>query len=101
MTKQQLALVTVLSTAVICGSLSNVWAADKVPAYAFGRVSCGDVHTCAIKPDGAITCWGSNAYGQAPATPPAAGVVVVVIAWLASNEQKPIVDKPQDGAPKE
>ncbi|MDP1884717.1 MAG: hypothetical protein Q8L10_05145 [Candidatus Moranbacteria bacterium] len=28
------------------------------------RISAGGVHTCAIKTDGAVYCWGSNVYGR-------------------------------------
>ena len=28
------------------------------------QVSLGDEHTCAIKKDGTLWCWGNNSYGQ-------------------------------------
>ena len=33
----------------------------------YGTVSAGNYHTCAIRSDGAITCWGYNEYGQTDA----------------------------------
>lgn len=30
----------------------------------YTQVSAGDAHTCALRPDGAIMCWGKNAAGQ-------------------------------------
>jgi hypothetical protein len=30
----------------------------------YTQVSAGDAHTCALRPDGAILCWGRNAAGQ-------------------------------------
>ena len=28
------------------------------------KVACGNSHTCAIRDDGNVWCWGSNMYGQ-------------------------------------
>ncbi len=39
------------------------------PAGTFTQVSAGVVHTCGVKTDGTVACWGDNDYGQA--TPPA------------------------------
>ena len=36
----------------------------------YRQVAVGGVHTCAVKPDGTVTCWGYNGYDQ-QATPPA------------------------------
>ena len=55
MFKRLLTLMFVFTFAVIAGSEGSAWAVNKISAYPFGRVSCGDVHTCAIKPDGAAT----------------------------------------------
>jgi alpha-tubulin suppressor-like RCC1 family protein len=38
-------------------------------AGAFAALSAGGGHTCGVKIDGTIVCWGDNSYGQA--TPPA------------------------------
>ena len=35
----------------------------------FTEVSAGDSHTCGVKADGTIGCWGRNDRGQAPASP--------------------------------
>ena len=37
------------------------------PAGSFSAVSAGGSHTCAIREDGAIQCWGSNSGGQTDA----------------------------------
>ena len=28
-------------------------------------VSCGGTHTCVLREDGSLVCWGENTYGQA------------------------------------
>ena len=38
------------------------------PAIAYASVSAGWTHTCGVKTDGSVECWGDDAYGQA--TPP-------------------------------
>jgi hypothetical protein len=38
-----------------------------VPAPAFTQVSAGDHHTCALRADATLACWGNNAVGQAAA----------------------------------
>jgi alpha-tubulin suppressor-like RCC1 family protein len=35
----------------------------------FTAVSAGEFHTCGIKTDATVTCWGDDSFGQA--TPPA------------------------------
>ena len=35
----------------------------------FKAVSAGGAHTCAIRTDGTVTCWGDNAHGQADPPP--------------------------------
>ncbi len=39
-----------------------------VDSQAQGLIGAGNGHTCAVQPNGAVQCWGSNDYGQA--TPP-------------------------------
>jgi len=39
------------------------------------EVSAGDSHTCALRTDGTVACWGDNEYGQA--TPPAGALPAV------------------------
>jgi alpha-tubulin suppressor-like RCC1 family protein len=39
------------------------------PADTFSQVSAGDSHTCGLKTDGTVACWGFN--GNSQATPPA------------------------------
>ena len=36
------------------------------PAGTFTEVSAGDYHTCGVKTDGTVACWGDNDDGQAP-----------------------------------
>jgi alpha-tubulin suppressor-like RCC1 family protein len=44
-------------------------------------VAAGSSHTCAVRGDGAVECWGSNSSGQAPALrTPSAGVYKQVTA---------------------
>ena len=38
------------------------------PTNAFASVSAGGAHTCLVKADGSVECWGDNEFGQA--TPP-------------------------------
>src|SRR5439155_18937515 len=38
----------------------------------FTQVGVGGYHTCALRSDGVVECWGANEYGQAPATRTAA-----------------------------
>jgi len=39
------------------------------PGGPSGQVSAGDYHTCGLRTDGTLACWGDNGFGQA--TPPA------------------------------
>ena len=40
----------------------------RPPRGAFTAVTVGDDHSCGIRPDGSVECWGDDAYGQS--TPP-------------------------------
>ncbi|MYC08393.1 MAG: hypothetical protein F4X57_14695 [Chloroflexi bacterium] len=35
------------------------------PAGKFTSISAGSVHTCGLKEDGNVTCWGMDLFGQA------------------------------------
>ena len=49
-----------------CGTCTNdcTWAED----CGLEQVSAGDLHTCGVKSDGTVACWGRNSYGES--TPP-------------------------------
>ena len=38
------------------------------PGGTFTQVSVGDAHSCGLKSDGAVACWGDDPFGQS--TPP-------------------------------
>ena len=42
---------------------------SAITASGYVQVSAGEYHTCALRTDGSLVCWGYNVYGQA--TPPA------------------------------
>ena len=48
---------------------------EPPPAGSFTAVSTGDRHSCALRSDGSVVCWGWNEYGQA--TPPAGSFTAV------------------------
>jgi alpha-tubulin suppressor-like RCC1 family protein len=50
-------------------SRSDTRSLSDDPALPSHTVSAGGYHTCALRTDGTLACWGYNAYGQA--TPPA------------------------------
>jgi hypothetical protein len=35
-----------------------------LPSGTFSQVDGGEYHTCGVKPDGSIACWGNNGQGQ-------------------------------------
>ena len=43
-----------------------------VPGGRFTQVSAGNDHTCALRDDGVVECWGDNGFGKAPSTKTAA-----------------------------
>jgi alpha-tubulin suppressor-like RCC1 family protein len=45
------------------------------PAGTFVQVSSGDFHTCGLRADGTVACWGTNANGQS--SPPAGAFIQV------------------------
>ena len=47
----------------------------ETPAGSFVSVSAGGFHTCGVRSDGSVACWGSDGSGQA--TPPAGSFVSV------------------------
>lgn len=40
----------------------------SIPGIAYVQVSAGTDHTCALREDGVVECWGDNAFGKAPST---------------------------------
>jgi hypothetical protein len=56
------------------------------PGGAFTEVSAGAYHTCAVRTDGTLTCWGDNAAGQAS---PAGGTFIQVSAGTLSHLRGP------------
>ncbi|WP_050725518.1 RCC1 domain-containing protein [Vulgatibacter incomptus] len=47
----------------------GVTPAVRAMGNAFSVVSSGESHSCAVRLDGQVFCWGSNTYGQAPRQP--------------------------------
>ena len=41
----------------------NTWGQSTPPAGTFKQVAAGYLHTCAIRADDSLTCWGYNLYG--------------------------------------
>ena len=66
----QFQLAAVVASVVSTVPAAQAWASDGNLANLTGRISCGDAHSCAVKSDGAIKCWGANNYGQAPPVAP-------------------------------
>ncbi|GEM_PF-2762349 len=46
-------------------SWGNYFKQTSPPPFPFTQISAGGFHTCGIKPDSSVACWGSNDYGQA------------------------------------
>jgi len=52
------------------GSLDSETAGESGTPFtttSFTQISAGSDHTCGLRVDGSVTCWGSNSYGQAVA----------------------------------
>jgi alpha-tubulin suppressor-like RCC1 family protein len=46
-----------------------VWAEDTPPPGVRPEtISAGQNHTCGVRGDGTVTCWGANEYGTLPAS---------------------------------
>ena len=62
-------LVAVLALVAVAASAPPIAAAQAPSGRTegpFTEVSAGDSHTCGVKADGTIACWGRNDRGQAP-----------------------------------
>ena len=57
-------VVSLLMLAII----SDYWGRATPPAGSFESVSAGGEHTCGVRSDGSVACWGADYLGQA--TPP-------------------------------
>ena len=64
------------------------WAFDdysppQVASERFVSISTGSYHTCALRTDGSVACWGDDMYGQmfGQATPPAGRFTAVSTGW--------------------
>lgn len=47
------------------------WGQAKAPSGAFASVSAGNEHTCGLRTDGLVECWGGEEDEPEPAMPPA------------------------------
>ena len=95
----RLLLFAVLAPAVGVLAVMPGWfagsASDGVQASAggFTQVSAGYLHTCGVKMDGTLACWGRNDSGQATPPSPADGG----IAGLADIAGKPLGARESSG----
>jgi hypothetical protein len=63
-----------LAIALACFLISPM-GKEASAAGTFTQVSAGHYHTCGLKTDGTLACWGDNSYGQAsPPTAPVGGI---------------------------
>lgn len=69
-TRMPMPTYTVLPTPTKWPAFAPLPTPSSIPAAGdFLQVSAGGNHTCAVRTDGRVACWGDNQYGQA--TPPA------------------------------
>ena len=61
------------------GEATEPEATPAPPASSFASVSAGWQHTCGVRSDGSVACWGSDRFGQA--TPPAGSFDSVSAGW--------------------
>jgi hypothetical protein len=47
-------------------------------------VSAGSAHACAVRTDGTLACWGSDAFGREAITPPPGTFTAVTSDWFAN-----------------
>jgi alpha-tubulin suppressor-like RCC1 family protein len=70
----------------LASSTSSAFDVTAVVSQIQPEVSAGSHHTCALKTDGTVACWGDNSYGQAPATQaPPAGTTFIKVAAGGSH----------------
>lgn len=67
--------------------LIGLWPLADVRAGDSGTVSAGMLHTCRVRVDGTLGCWGRNSHGQA--SPPAGTFVAVLAAMEHSCGVRP------------
>jgi alpha-tubulin suppressor-like RCC1 family protein len=54
-------LIAVAATVVVAAAAGR---AGADPLCGFSQVSAGLYHTCGLRPDGTVECWGANGSGQ-------------------------------------
>ena len=83
--RSRLLLFALLAPAVALLAAMPGWLAGSPPervqanAGTFSMISAGVFHTCGVRTDGTLACWGYNNYGQA--TPPAGTFTEVSAGW--------------------
>ena len=65
-TARELLVALIAVASVSCGLLDSD---EPTPAVQYASVSAGEEHTCGVKTDGSVECWGWNQYGAS--NPPA------------------------------
>ena len=75
-----------LAFAIACESDLTNPEREAKPAFVLltpgtvAQVSAGSAHTCAVRTDGTVDCWGRNDFGQT--VPPAGAFIQVSGGWL-------------------